>query len=54
MKRLEVRYFPICHRCGERPWWVPARALDVRCDVCGRELDAFQPRMVRIEDAEAA
>ena len=47
-KNLELRYFPICRQDGERPWWAPARAVDVYCDVCGRALDTFQPRLVRI------
>ncbi len=53
-RTVEVRYFPICHQDGERPWWVPARALDVTCDVCGRTLDSFQPRLVQVDKALVA
>ncbi len=47
MRSVELRYYPICWQDGERPWWTPARAVDVYCDVCGRALDTFQPRLVR-------
>ncbi len=48
MRSVEVRFFPICWTHGERPWWASARALDVRCEVCGRTLDTFQPQVVRV------